>query len=505
MHYKRFKDWPLQAKLLLPFLCAGFVLSMIGFWLTKLYFSSFFLADMEHSVSLPSVAANVVLVILAIAMSMLLILSYFSIYLQVVKPLGQVHAAIVCLARGELSVIPGVCSKDEIGCMVASINLLTNALQASSTFASQMAEGKLEASFTPAADKDQMGKALLKLRANLNEVKKEDKMRSWSREGYGQFSDILRNSHEVKTLAEDIISSLVKYMGANQGVFFIRSDGDNDTETSTTFELAAAYAYGRKKYLNKTISLGEGLLGACVQEKDTIYLTDVPHGYCSIRSGLGEASPTSILIVPLKIEEQVLGVVELASFNKYQPYEIEFVEKIAANIASSLSSIQTNEKTLHLLAASRQQAEELKAGEEELRQNLEELAATQDEMGRSKQEIEQLLAESMRKESIMQEQEKMMRVSLEEITLMQKQLYEKDRMQVKEIKDLQQSYQSKEEEMKQLLEEMQVNEKDMQQTEDRYRSLLIEFQTLQQSFTSLQVHLKQKEAENRLLRKTQKP
>jgi GAF domain-containing protein len=100
-----------------------------------------------------------------------------------------------------------------------------------------------------------------------------------------------------------------------------------------------------------------------VREKDTIYLTEVPQGYCSISSGLGEASPSSILIVPLKIEEQVLGVVELASFKEYQGYEIEFVEKIASNIASSILSIQTNEQTLRLLTASRQQAEELKAGE----------------------------------------------------------------------------------------------------------------------------------------------
>jgi putative methionine-R-sulfoxide reductase with GAF domain/HAMP domain-containing protein len=520
MPYPRFENLPLQSKIIFSFLSTGFVLTFSGFWLIRLYLYSYFPAGMEYTVLLPMAAAKLVCVTLAVVMSVSLIVLYISINLQVLKPLKHLQQAIDGLVQGELTTKTRVAlqdqtavdkravnkiAHDEIGQMLASITLLTNNLQACSAFASQMAEGDLTASFKPASGKDRLGKALLQLRTNLSEVKKEETMRSWSREGYAQFSDILRNTDEIKTLAADLISSLVKYLGANQGGFFIRSAAQEDTKTDTQYELAAAYAYGRKKYLTKTIYLGEGLLGACVQEKDTIYLTDVPQGYCSISSGLGEASPSSILIVPLKIEEQILGVVELASFKEYQGYEIEFVEKIASNIASCILSIQTNENTLRLLTASRQQAEELKAGEEELRQNLEELAATQDEMGRSKKEIEQLLEESMRKETIMQEQEKMMRVSLEEVTLMQGQLYEKDRKQVKEIKELQQSYQSKEEEMKQLLEEMQVSEKDMQQTEDKYRSLLIEFQTLQQAQSNLQARLEQKEAENQLLKKSLKP
>jgi methyl-accepting chemotaxis protein len=440
MPYTRFEHLPLQSKIILPFLSTGLVLTFSGFWLIRFYSYSYFAEGMEHTLFLPMAAARLVCVTLAAAIGILLIVLYASIYLQVLKPLKQLQQAIDGLAQGELTTKTRVSSqgqiavnktavheiaRDEIGHMFISITLLTHTLQACSAFASQMAEGDLAASFTPASGKDRLGKALLQLRTNLSEVKKEETMRSWSREGYAQFSDILRNTNEVKTLAADLISSLVKYLGANQGGFFIRSAAQEDTETETHYELAAAYAYGRKKYLTKTIYMGEGLLGACIREKDTIYLTEVPQGYCSISSGLGGASPTSILIVPLKVEEQVLGVVELASFKEYQRYEIEFVEKIAANIASSISSIQTNEQTLRLLTASRQQAEELKAGEEELRQNLEELAATQDEMGRSKKEIEQLLEESMRKETIMQEQEKMMRGSLEEITLMQGLLYEK--------------------------------------------------------------------------------
>jgi methyl-accepting chemotaxis protein len=505
MHSRRFENWSLVNKLILPLVCFGFVLPLLGFWLTKLYFSCFFPAVLKEDTSaFPSVAAYLVSIFLLLGIALLLMFVYSIVRLFVIKPLRHVHLITENLAKGEFSRTQTNPSKDEIGCIMALLNLRMDILQASSSFARQMAEGNLDASFNSSGHNDSLEKALLKLQINLQEVKKEEKRRSWSRDGYAQFSDILRNTYQVKTLAAHIISQLVKYMGANQGGLFIGCGEEENPETYTKFELAAAYAYGRKKHLTKTICLGEGLVGACVQEKDTIYLTDVPQGYCTITSGLGEATPSSILIVPLKIEERVLGIIELASFKEFPPYEIEFVEKIAISIASTILSIQTNEKTLQLLAASRQQSEELKAGEEELRQNLEELAATQDEMGRSKKEIEQLLQDSLRKEVIMQEQENMMRASLEEITLMQKQLYEKDRMQVKEINTLQQSFQAKEKEMNLLLEEMQVSEKDMQQTEDNYRKLLIDFQTLQQSSHTLKVHLEQAEAENQQLKKSLK-
>ena len=112
----------------------------------------------------------------------------------------------------------------------------------------------------------------------------------------------------------------------------------------------------------------------------------VPQNYVLITSGLGEASPAEVLIVPLKVNDCIEGIIELASFNEFADHEIAFVERLAENIASSISSVKINARTKQLLEASQQQAEELRSQEEEMRQNMEELAATQEEMGRKEQE-----------------------------------------------------------------------------------------------------------------------
>ncbi|MGC4023516.1 MAG: GAF domain-containing protein [Cyclobacteriaceae bacterium] len=124
-------------------------------------------------------------------------------------------------------------------------------------------------------------------------------------------------------------------MKANQGALYIIDD-TNDNEDQT-MSMASCYAWNKKKYINLKIHLGEGLTGQAWQEGDIIYLTDVPQNYVKITSGLGDANPNAVLIVPLKVNDQIFGVVELASFGVFRDFEIEFVKRIAESIASTIS------------------------------------------------------------------------------------------------------------------------------------------------------------------------
>jgi PAS domain S-box-containing protein len=285
---------------------------------------------------------------------------------------------------------------DEIEEMTNALNSSIEGLNKKVDFANHIGKGELDHSFNLLSEEDILGKSLIEMRNSLvkaekedNKRIKEDEKRRWTNEGLAKFADILRqNNDNLENLGSEIIINLISYLDANQGGVFILIDDDTE---NIHFKLLAAYAYDRQKFMEKYIELGEGLVGNCAIEKKTIFMTNIPQDYVEITSGLGGANPNSLLIVPLKIEENVLGVIEIASFKIFKDFEIEFVEKLAESIASTLSSVKINIKTAELLERSQQQAEEMAAQEEEMRQNMEELQATQEESSRKGVEMEGLV------------------------------------------------------------------------------------------------------------------
>ena len=273
-------------------------------------------------------------------------------------------------------------SNDEIGDMATSLSSMAEGFGEITVFAGNIGDGKYDNEFKPLSESDMLGNALLEMRTNLKKVAEEDKKRNWSTSGLAKFGDILRSYNDnFEKLADEIISNLVKYIEANQGALFI-IEADKVSDDEEYMELAACYAWDKKKFLEKKIYKGEGLSGQAWIEGDVIYLTEVPNDYVSITSGLGESNPRSVLIVPLKLNDEIHGVIEMASFKEYDDFEVEFVERIAENIASTISSVKVNERTQKLLEESTLMTEQMRAQEEEMRQNMEELQATQEKIGR---------------------------------------------------------------------------------------------------------------------------
>jgi hemerythrin-like metal-binding protein/PAS domain S-box-containing protein len=311
--------------------------------------------------------------------------------------------------------------QDEIGSMALALNKLVDGLQRTSLFAIEMGKGDFSGNYTPLSDQDVLGNALLDMHKSLQHAREEeekrkleDQQRRWTTEGLAQFGEILRRHTEnIKLLSKDIISSLIKYLKANQGGIFILNDTD---ENDVHLELIAAYAYNREKFIDKRVNLGEGLVGGVAVEKYTIYLTELPEEYIEIESGLGGANPKSLLIVPLKLENQVLGVIEIASFNEFKPYEIELVEKIGESIASTLSTAKINTRTAELLEQSKISEQEMQEQEAQMRQQIEEVKHQLEQVlsreAELKNEIEEL--ENMRINFI--DRDKRQRAKIQELT-----------------------------------------------------------------------------------------
>jgi len=309
---------------------------------------------------------------------------------QIVNPIKYINSVFVRLGAGELPDDRHYkFNNDEIGEMAISADKLVYGLRSTSVFAENIGKGKYDAVYTPLSEKDLLGNALLEMRLNLAKVAEGERRRSWANEGLVKFSELLKQNTEIEVLSESIISNLVRYMKANQGGLFIVEEGNIQTNglmQEPYLKLVACYAWDRKKYLEQKIFKGDGLTGQAWQEKGTIYLTQVPEGYVRITSGLGESNPDSILIVPLKINDEIFGVIEIASFHKLDQYEIEFVEKVAESIASTLASVKINERTQRLLTESTFITEQMKSQEEEMRQNMEQLQIDKERMDVYQQE-----------------------------------------------------------------------------------------------------------------------
>ncbi|MGD1894980.1 MAG: GAF domain-containing protein [Cyclobacteriaceae bacterium] len=218
----------------------------------------------------------------------------------------------------------------------------------------------------------------------LEAAQAEERKRQWAAEGVAQISEIVRNTGAEDNLYDQLITSTVKYMSSNQGGLFVVDRSSNEV----AIQLVACYAYERKKFLEKTISPGEGLIGQAYLEGEYLHFTEIPADYVNITSGLGQATPTSLLIVPLKVNEEVEGLLELAGFREFEEHEIEFLQRLGEVMASHIQNQRVMQQTQQLLAQAQEQGEEMRAQEEEMRQNMEELQATQEEMHRKEREYQ---------------------------------------------------------------------------------------------------------------------
>jgi len=337
------------------------------------------------------------------------------------NPLLNIVSIITRLSEGELPPKIEYNSKDELGKMSIALNKLIDGLKQTSGFATNIGKGDFISNYSPLSNKDVLGNALLEMRtslqtANEEEEKRkiEDKQRNWTTEGLAKFGEILRHHTEnITLLSKEIVQNLVNYLKANQaGVFIL-----NDTNKEDVFlELISAYAYNREKFIDKKILLGEGLVGSVAIEKFTMYITDIPDEYIDIKSGLGGGNPKSLLIVPLKLDEEILGVIEIASFNTFEKYEIELVELIAESIASTLSTSKINTKTAELLEQSRIQTQEMQEQEEEMRQNMEEIITAQEESLRREEELKIKVDELENMKVNLVERDKKQRTRIEKTT-----------------------------------------------------------------------------------------
>jgi len=302
---------------------------------------------------------------------------------SILSPIQETETTLQQLSAGQLPETREFTGQDEFSRMLRSLQLFNAHMRKLMEFVRHVADNNFNVEASMFEGKGPIAESLVSMRDNLQSAYTQEVQRNWASRGLAELGDLTRRHDDIQHMYDTLLSFLVKYLSVNQGALYIVDDSGN------TLALASAYAYGKKKHRTSVLQAGEGLAGQALLEKNMILMKNVPADYVRITSGLGEALPRMLVISPLVSNDVVYGVLEVASFHEFEKHQVEFIKKISDELGAVIQAARVTSKTQELLQGSQQQSEELKAQEEEMRQNMEELQATQEGMNRMLKDVQQ--------------------------------------------------------------------------------------------------------------------
>jgi hypothetical protein len=242
---------------------------------------------------------------------------------------------------------------------------------------------------------------------NLRDTTQKNTEQDWLKTNLARFTRMLQGQRDMSTVSQLVLSELAPLVDAQQGVFYVNASNNG----APLMKLLGGYAFTERKHLSNEYKPGQGLVGQCILEKERILLTNVPDNYIRIGSGLGEAAPLNIIVLPVLFEGEVKAVIELASFNRFNDTHLTFLDQLTESIGIVLNTIEANSRTEDLLLQSQSLAAELQSQQDELKKKNEQL----EQQAESLRESEELL--KSQQEELQQTNEELQ----EKATLLEKQ------------------------------------------------------------------------------------
>jgi signal transduction histidine kinase/ActR/RegA family two-component response regulator/HAMP domain-containing protein len=200
--------------------------------------------------------------------------------------------------------------------------------------------------------------------STLKETSQKNTEQDWLKTNLAEFSDMMQGQRNIVSVAQAIVSKLTPLVGAQHGAFFLMEPDPRGGEPS--FGLVASYGFGGRKSPASRYRLKETLIGQCAYEKKRILLTQVPDDFISIASGMGEAAPRAVVVLPVVFEGEAKAVIELAAFREFGPIHLAFLDQLSDNIGVVLAKIGSSMRTEELLQELKRSNAELEAQAGEL-------------------------------------------------------------------------------------------------------------------------------------------
>ena len=280
---------------------------------------------------------------------------FLLLFQSVTKPNERMSEYLNTLLEGKL--VPptkNYGSTNEIDIMAEQLSLFVENLKEKQLFTESIGNGRLEKDFKLLSENDELGNSLRNMKNNLEkqikeqlERRKADELQDKINLGLTEFGAILRkNNNNLDRLCDETTRNLIKYMAANYGAMYIYEDDNPD---DIHLEMKAAYAADRQKFMQKRISLYEGIVGTCAVEKTMFLIEDIPDNYIKIGSGFGDTKPRHLLVMPLLLNNKIYGMIELCRTDKFEDYRIKFIQQLSEDIAITISYVRENTKNLYKL------------------------------------------------------------------------------------------------------------------------------------------------------------
>ena len=217
--------------------------------------------------------------------------------------------------------------------------------------------------------------------SELQQALAKSEKRNRMRTAQVAINDQLRGEANEKTLCESLLSQLAQHISFQIGAIYLTREGE-------ILHLTASYAGSNAVSPAVSFRFGEGLTGQAAIEKQALMITDVPENYFPVSSASGKGMPGFILARPILFNDQVLGVIELGSFNQFDDFSLELLDRVLENAAIAINMAQSRQRVDILLEQTKQQTEELQSQREELQVTNEELAQRTHNLERQKKKIE---------------------------------------------------------------------------------------------------------------------
>ncbi len=266
---------------------------------------------------------------------------------------------------------------------------LTTQVRAISKVASAVTKGDLTQMIRVEAkgEVEELKDTINQMIANLKTTTLLNQEQDWLKSNLAKFTQMLQGQKDLKTVTRRILSELAQVVNAQQGMFYILEQTED--QKNQKLKLFAAYAYNTELEMTRDFELGEGLVGQCAVDKERILLNNIPKNYIKIGSGLGMAKPANVIVLPVLFETEIKAVIELASFDNFSETHLDFLSQLTESIGIVLNTIEANSRTENLLEQSQSLADELRRTNEELQDKAHLLVKQKDEVEEKNKEVEE--------------------------------------------------------------------------------------------------------------------